>query len=189
MSEGRVMAIAEPDEAALDAKTRAYFDLCREKVGFVPNVFRAQARDPERFRRYSAYRNDLMRSNRGITPVEREMVAVTVSSANRCHYCLVAHGQALRQLSGDPALAETIALNYRAADLSQRHRAMLDLAWKLTLMPGEVVEADRQALRSAGFDDDGIAEIVEVAAFYNMTNRYAIGLGIVPNPEYHRMNR
>ncbi len=184
-----VMALPLPDESELDKGTRDYLALCRERLGFVPNVFRAYTVRPERFRKYQAYRNDLMRSDVGLLPVEREMIAVAVSSANRCHYCLVAHGSVLRELTGDPALADTIALNYRAAPLSPRHRAMLDVTWKLTLTPNEVGDADRSLLRSAGFDDNGIFEIVEVAGFYNMSNRFAIGLGIVPNPEYHRLHR
>lgn len=180
----QVMALQVPPEKSLDQGTRGYFQRCREKLGFVPNVFRAYSLRPERFRKYQAYRNDLMRSDTGISPLEREMIAVTVSSANRCHYCLVAHGQVLRELSGDPAFADTIALNYRAAALSDRQRAMLDLAWKLTLQPNEVGEADQERMRRAGCSDDEIFEIVEVAAFYNMSNRFAIGLGIRPNPEY-----
>lgn len=184
-----VMALPIPAEEELDGGTRDYFTKCRERIGFVPNVFRAYSVRTDRFRKYQAYRNDLMRAEIGLQAVEREMVAVTVSSANRCHYCLVAHGSVLRELTGDPALADTIALNYRAAELSPRHRAMLDFAWKLTLTPNDIGEGDRAALRAAGFDDDGIFEIVEVAGFYNMSNRFAIGLGIAPNAEYHGMHR
>jgi uncharacterized peroxidase-related enzyme len=184
-----IAAIDLPDEESLDVDTRGYFQKCRDKLGFVPNVFRAYSLRPERFRKYQAYRNDLMRSSTTLSPLEREMIAVTVSSANRCHYCLVAHGQVLRELSGDAALSDSIALNYRAATLSGRHRTMLDFAWKLTLEPNSVNEHDRQKLRQAGFTDDGIFEISEVAAFYNMSNRFAIGLGIAPNQEYFLMNR
>lgn len=183
------MALPVPTEETLDEGTRRYFERCREKIGFVPNVFRAYSNRPERFRRYQAYRNDLMRSEVGITPLEREMIAVTVSSANRCHYCLSAHGQALRELSGDAALAETIAQNYRAAPLSAEHRAMLDFVWVLTLEPERVGEEDRTTLRQCGLSDEAIFEIVETAAFYNMTNRFAAGLGIRPNPEYFSRRR
>lgn len=184
-----IMALPVPDEASLDDGTRRFFDICREKVGFVPNVFRAYTTRPERFRKYNAYRNDLMRSESGLSALEREMIAVTVSSANRCHYCLVAHGQILRELSGDPALGDTIVINYRAAKLSPRHRSMLDFVWKLTLTPSDVGASDRQSLRDAGFAEGDIFDLVEVAAFYNMTNRFAIGLGLEPNPEYYGMNR
>ncbi len=189
MADDRVMALPVPDEAGLDPATRDYFARCREKIGFVPNVFRAYTVRPERFRKYQAWRNDLMRAEGGLEAVEREMIAVVVSSANRCHYCLVAHGAVLRQLTADPGLADTLALNYRAAPLSGRHRAMLDFAWKLTLQSNEVDDTDRQRLRAVGFNDDDIFDIVEVAAFYNMSNRFAVGLGIRPNAEYYGMGR
>ena len=186
---GEVMAFRLPDEAGLDQGTRDYFARCRNKIGFVPNVFRAYTVRPERFRKYQAYRNDLMRAQSGLSEAEREMIAVVVSSANRCHYCLVAHGSVLRELTGDPGLADTLALNYRAAELSQRHRAMLDFAWKLTVAANEIGDADRQRLAEAGFAEPDMFDIVEVAAFYNMSNRFAIGLGIRPNEQYYGMGR
>jgi len=82
-----------------------------------------------------------------LSKLEREMIAVVVSCANRCYYCLVAHGQAVRELSGDPQLGEMLVMNYRVAELDARSRCMLDFAWKLTVAPHDIVEADRQALR------------------------------------------
>jgi len=117
------------------------------------------------------------------------MIAVVVSSANRCYYCLVAHGQAVRQLSGDPQLGEMMVMNYRVAELNPRQRAMLDYAWKLTREPRGIGEADRQALRDAGFGDADIFDITDVAAFFNYTNRMAHGLDMMPNPDYHAMDR
>lgn len=188
-SEQRVMGLTVPDEALLDQGTRDYFARCREKIGFVPNVFRSYSMRPERFRKYQAFRNDLMRGEGALSEVEREMIAVIVSSANRCHYCLVAHGAVLRHLTGDAALGDTLALNYRAAPLSPRHRAMADFAWKLTLAANDVGDDDRQRLKDAGFGEGDIFDLVEVAAFYNMSNRFAIGLGIQPNGEYYAMGR
>ncbi|MFN4087949.1 MAG: peroxidase-related enzyme [Alphaproteobacteria bacterium] len=185
----RIAAVPPPEEATLDDATRGFFARCRAKIGFVPNVFRSYARRPERFRKYQSYRNDLMGGSSGLSELEREMVAVTVSSANRCHYCVVAHGAVLRRLSGDARLGDTIVVNYRGADLPPRHRAMLDFAWKLTLEPNEIDEADRGRLRAAGLSDDDIFDLTEVAAFYNFTNRFAIGLGIAPNPGYQDMGR
>jgi uncharacterized peroxidase-related enzyme len=117
------------------------------------------------------------------------MIAVAVSCANRCFYCLTAHGAAVRQLSGDPILGELLVMNHRGADLSPRHRAMLDFAWKLTESPAEVGEADRELLRSAGFSERDIWDLAAVAAFYNMTNRLASAVDMRPNDEYHRLGR
>jgi uncharacterized peroxidase-related enzyme len=125
----------------------------------------------------------------GLSKLEREMVAVVVSSANRCFYCLVAHGQAVRRLSGDPQLGEILVMNYRVAELSPRQRAMLDFAWKLTTAPAEVAEADREALRAAGLAEDEIFDLADVIGFFNMSNRFAIASDMMPNPEYHAMDR
>ena len=125
----------------------------------------------------------------GLSKLEREMIAVAVSSVNRCFYCLVAHGAAVRSLSGDPALGEMLAMNYRAADLDPRRRAMLDFAVKLTERPHEVEEPDRQALREAGFTDRDIWDIAAVAAFFNMSNRMASATDMRPNREYHGQAR
>jgi uncharacterized peroxidase-related enzyme len=114
---------------------------------------------------------------------------VVVSAANRCYYCLVAHGQAVRALSGDPQLGEMLVMNYRVAHLDQRQRAMLDFAWKLTEKPFDIGDADRDALRQAGFDDQEIYDIADVVAFFNMSNRMAHATDMMPNPEYHAMNR
>ena len=117
------------------------------------------------------------------------MIAVVVSSINHCFYCLSAHGAAVRQYSEDPILGEQLVMNYRAADLSQRQRAMLDFADKLTREPDRVVETDRQQLREAGFSDPEIWDIANLTGFYNMTNRVASATEMVPNRDYHGQYR
>lgn len=130
-----------------------------------------------------------MLADSGLSKLEREMIAVVVSSANRCFYCLSAHGAAVRQLSGDPELGELMVMNWRAADLDARQAAMLEFAWKLTREPEAVVESDRQALREAGFGDRDIWDIAAVAGFFNMSNRIAAATDMRPNAEYHAMAR
>ena len=117
------------------------------------------------------------------------MVAVVVSSVNRCYYCLVAHGAAVRALSGDAELGEMMALNYRVAKLDARQRAMLDYTWKLTATPWLIDEADRQGLRDVGLSNEDIFDLSETAAFFNLSNRMASATDMMPNPEYHRTAR
>ena len=167
----------------------AYFDKCDEKIGFVPNVLLAFAHDMAKLDAFSAYYNDLMLAPSGLSKLEREMISVAVSSENKCFYCLVAHGEAVRRLSGDPALGEMIAMNYRAADLPPRQRAMLDFAVKMTREPWAIEEEDRAKLREAGFSDRDIWDIGAVASFFNMTNRMAAATDMRPNPQYHAMSR
>jgi uncharacterized peroxidase-related enzyme len=187
-TDGRVMALGLP-QGELSEEMQAYFQKCDEKIGFVPNVLRAYAHDNAKLEAFAAFYNDLMLAPSGLSKLEREMIAVVVSSCNRCYYCLTAHGAAVRQLSGDPVLGEMLVQNYRAADLKPRHRAMLDFAVKLTEAPWTVEEEDREALRRAGFSDRDVWDIAAVASFFNMSNRMASAVDMRPNPEYHGQAR
>jgi uncharacterized peroxidase-related enzyme len=173
----------------LSANMTGYFAKCSEKLGFVPNVLSAYAFDNAKLEAFVAIYNDLMLAPSGLSKLEREMIAVAVSAQNRCYYCLVAHGAAVRALSGDPALGELLVMNYRAARLSKRHRAMLDFAVKLTAEPWNVEEPDRAALRRAGFADRDIWDIAAVAGFFNMSNRVASATDMRPNSVYHAQAR
>lgn len=175
--------------AALSPAMEAYFNKCVEKIGFVPNVLEAYAFDMAKLEAFVPMYNDLMLAPSGLSKLEREMIAVAVSSQNHCYYCVVAHGAAVRALSGKPELGEQIAINYRAAALDLRQRAMLDFAVKLTVAPWTVVEEDRAALRAAGFSERDIWDISAVAAFFNMSNRVASATDMRPNPEYHTQAR
>lgn len=180
------LTIEQPE---LSAGTQAYFAKCQEKLGLVPNVLKAYAFDEKKLRAFTDMYNDLMLGDSGLSKLEREMIAVAVSSVNHCYYCLTAHGAAVRQLSGDPKLGEMMAMNYRAAELEPRQKAMLDFAVKLTENPDKIEEGDRQALRDAGFSDRDIFDIASTAGFYNMSNRVAAAIDMRPNDEYHSMAR
>jgi uncharacterized peroxidase-related enzyme len=175
--------------APLSPDMAAYFAKCEAKLGFVPNVLKAYAFDTAKLSAFVAMYNDLMLAPSGLSKLEREMIAVAVSSHNQCYYCLVAHGAAVRQLAGDPPLGELMAMNYRAARLSKRERAMLDFAVKLTAEPWLVEEEDRAMLRRTGFSDRDIWDIAAVAGFFNMTNRVASATDMRPNSVYHRQAR
>jgi len=175
--------------ANLSPAMQAYFQKCQDKLGFVPNVLVAYAFDSAKLEAFAAMYNDLMLAPSGLSKLEREMIAVAVSSQNSCYYCLTAHGQAVRQYSGDPLLGEHMVMNYRAALLSKRQRAMLDFAVKLTNEPWAVEEDDRALLRKAGFSDRDIWDIAAVTGFFNMSNRIASATDMRPNTVYHGMSR
>jgi uncharacterized peroxidase-related enzyme len=183
-----ITALDLPPEK-LSPDMQAYFNKCQEKLGFVPNVLKAYAFDMSKLSAFVAMYNDLMLAPSGLSKLEREMIAVAVSSHNKCYYCLVAHGAGVRALSGDPPLGELIAMNYRAARLSPRERAMLDFAVKLTAEPWLIDDADREALRRAGFSESDIWDIAAVAAFFNMSNRVASATDMRPNAVYHGQAR
>jgi uncharacterized peroxidase-related enzyme len=186
----------EPHVTALDLPPAeltpamdAYFQKCRDKIGFVPNVLTAYAFDMAKLEAFVAFYNDLMLAPSGLSKLEREMIAVAVSAENKCFYCLTAHGAAVRQLSGDPVLGEMMVMNYRAAELTFRQRAMLDFAVKVTNASHAIEESDRVALRKLGFADRDIWDIAAVASFFNMSNRMASAVDMRPNHEYHAQAR
>ena len=173
----------------LPEATQKDFDICQEKLGMVPNVLRAYAFDIDKLNAFAGMYNDLMLGDSALSKLEREMIAVAVSSVNKCYYCLVAHGAAVREMSGDPQLGEALVMNYRVAKITAKQRAMLDFAVKLTEASAKVEEADRQALRDAGFTDRDIFDIASVAGFFNMTNRVASATDMRPNDDYHAQAR
>ena len=181
----KVMTLDAGPQDRLEPEIAEYFRKCEEKLGFVPNVFRAYAFDNAKLKAFILMADDLMLGDSGLSKTEREMIAVAVSAINHCHYCLTSHGAALRQRAKDPELGEMIAQNYRAAGLDRRQKAMLDFAAKLTEEPDKIEEADREMLRKAGFNDRDIWDIAAVASFYNMSNRMAAAADMRPNSEYH----
>ncbi len=173
----------------LPAATQKYFDVCQDKLGMIPNVLQAYAFDIEKLNAFTGLYNDVMLADSGLSKLEREMIAVVVSSINKCFYCLTAHGAAVRQMSGDPILGEQMVMNWRVANLNARQTAMLSFAEKMTKASHEITEDDRKVLRDVGFSDRDIWDIAAVAGFFNMTNRVASATDMQPNKEYHAQNR
>jgi uncharacterized peroxidase-related enzyme len=173
-----------PDEGELPDGLRKLFAKARERLGFVPNVFRVYAFRPERLSAWFAHFRQLHEPTDGLGAADREMVAVVVSSANGCLYCLVAHGAALREELGDPVLGERISYDWRRAGLDRRRAAICAYAEKLTLHPRDVTRDDLQTLLDAGLTLEEAWDVAELAAMYNLTNRMAMATNMLPNPEY-----
>ena len=189
MADERISWLPVPGDEELDVPEQKLFAKATEVIGFVPNVFRAYAWRPERFRAWFGHFKSVMEGTDGLTAREREMISVTVSMANGCLYCLAAHGAALREQSDDKVEADRITLDYRRANLTGRERAILDYAWKITKTPAHCDESDIETLRAEGLSDQDIWDVIEVAAMYNFTNRLAMATGMLPNREYHSLAR
>ena len=159
------------------------------KSGFVPNVFLVYARRPAEFRAFFAYHDALMDSDVGLTRAEREMIVVATSGANRCLYCVVAHGAILRIRAKDTQIADQLAVNYRKANISSRQLAMLDLAMKVSVDAANVTEEDFAVLQAHGFDNDAIWDICAVSAFFGLSNRMANVTSMQPNVEFYTLGR
>ena len=185
----RPSRFGEPAERDLPDDVREIYEKNRAKIGFVPNVFRAYAQRPEHFRAFMHYHDVLMRGDSGLSRPEREAIVVAVSAENRCLYCVVAHGAALRVLGKNPILADQIATNWRSADLTPRWRSMLAFASRVN-EPGFVAADDELAeLRTHGFSDNDIWDIAAIAAFFGFSNRMAGLMDMRPNPEFYSMGR
>ena len=185
----QVTALNLPEMDPMPDNIRKYFKLCEDKLGLVPNVLKAYAFNETKLNAFTGMYNDLMLGESNITPLEREMIAVVVSSINRCYYCLVAHGNSVRKLSKNPELGEQMAINYRLADLKPNQRAMMDFAIKMTEESYNIEEIDRQTLRDNGYSDQDIWDIASIASFFNMSNRMASAIDMRPNVEYHSLDR
>jgi uncharacterized peroxidase-related enzyme len=178
-----------PSEEELPDDVLELWQAPLEKLGFVPNVLRLFALRPSHLVAWNAHYEDLMKGESGLTKAEREMIAVVVSVANRCEYCIAAHSAALRKLTKDPVLSDAIAKDHHSAEIEPRVKAMLDYALKLTREPETMNERDVQLLRDAGWTDEDVMDIAEVTGMFNFSNRLASGLGWVPNPEYESLGR
>jgi uncharacterized peroxidase-related enzyme len=188
-AEDRVTWLRVPDEAELPQEVLDLWAPSLEKLGFVPNVLRAFALRPSHLLAWTAHFDELMKGDSTLTKAEREMIAVVVSVANDCAYCMAAHSAVLRKLTKDPALADQIAADHQRAAISDRMKAALFYALKLTRAPQAMVEADVDELRAAGWANEDVMDIAEVTAIFNFSNRMASGLGWTPNPEYEQLGR
>ena len=175
------------DKMPEDIRTRIL--AVQEKSGFVPNVFLTLAYRPDEFRAFFAYHDALMEKDSGLTKAEREMIVVATSSANQCHYCVIAHGAILRIRAKNPQIADQIAVNYRKADITPRQRAMLDFAMKVSREANEISDADFAAVAGHGFTDDDIWDITAISAFFALSNRLANVTAMRPNDEFYMMGR
>lgn len=170
-------------------QVKNYLEIVQQKLGFIPNVLAAFAKFPKQFEGFTKLYNALMLGESGLTKLEREMIAVTVSSENHCFYCLVAHGSAVRELSNDPQLGERIAANFRSAELPKKQEELLNFTKKLTKDPSEISENDRKKLRDVGYSDRDVWDISAIVGLFNMTNRLASATEMEPNNNYHNLAR
>ena len=190
MSESHASRYPIPELTALPEDIVERILAVQEKAGFIPNVFLGLAYRPAEFRAFFAYHDAIMEREGGtLSPAEKEMIIVTTSAANGCHYCVIAHGALLRIFSKDPLLADQIAVNYLHAPLSEKQKSMLAFALKLARTPELVEESDHDELRRHGFDDDDILDIANITAFFGLSNRIAIVTGMQPNSEFYAMGR
>ena len=173
----------------LPENIQKYFKLCKEKLGLIPNVLKAYSHNTEKLNAFTNMYNEIMLAESGLSKLQREMIAVVVSSINKCFYCQVAHGASVRELSKNPELSEELIMNYNIANISDKDKAMLEFSDKMTSSSYKIQEEDRNILREHGFTDADIWDIASVVGFFNMSNRIASATKMMPNNEYHYKGR
>ena len=178
-----------PDLNALPQDIRDRILSVQEKAGFVPNVFAVLAHRPAEFRAFFAYHDALMEKDGGLTKGEREMIVVATSAANRCPYCVVAHGALMRIYTKNPVLADQVAVNYRQAELSDRQKAILDFALKICLGSDDIDDQDFEQLQAHGLDREDIWDVGAISGFFGLSNRMASLTGMWPNEQFYLMGR
>ncbi|MEH2622057.1 putative peroxidase-related enzyme [Bradyrhizobium sp. AZCC 1719] len=178
-----------PDLADMPDDIRNRILAVQEKSGFIPNVFLVLAHRPEEFRAFFAYHDALMEKPGNLTKAEREMIVVATSNLNQCQYCVVAHGAILRIRAKDPLIADQVAVNYRKADITDRQKAMLDFAVRVSTEAQKVSESDFATLKSHGFTEEDIWDIAAISAFFGLSNRLANVTSMRPNSEFYSMGR
>jgi uncharacterized peroxidase-related enzyme len=178
-----------PTLAELPDDIRQRILAVQEKSGFIPNVFLTLAHRPDEFRAFFAYHDALMDKPGNLTKAEREMIVVATSSLNQCQYCVVAHGAILRIRAKNPLIADQVASNYRKADITDRQKAMLDFAVKVSGEAYAVGEGDFAALKTYGFSEEDAWDIAAIAAFFAMSNRIANVTSMRPNAEFYALGR
>ena len=178
-----------PEMDTMPEDIRARILAVQEKSGFIPNVFLALAHRPDEFRAFFAYHDALMDQPSGLSKAEREMIVVATSALNQCQYCVIAHGAILRIRAKDPLIADQLATNYRKADITDRQKAMIDFAVKVSQRAQEVGEADLAVLAAHGFTEADAWDIAAISAFFGMSNRLANVTNMRPNPEFYALGR
>lgn len=173
----------------LPENIQKYFKLCEEKLGLIPNVLKAYSHNTEKLNAFTNMYNEIMLAESGLSKLQREMIAVVVSSINKCFYCQVAHGASVRELSKNPELSEELIMNYNIANISDKDKEMLKFSDKMTSSSYKIQEEDRNILREHGFTDADIWDIASVVGFFNMSNRIASATKMVPNNKYHYKGR
>ncbi len=175
-----IEVVAE-DEAAGELK-EVYDKVVRER-GKLSNIMRVQGLNAAATARHLELYITLMFGESALTRAERELIAVVVSSANRCEYCVRHHAEPLRAYWKDDARVQAVAAAWRDAALSARERALAAYADKLTRAPGEMAESDVAALRAQGFSDRDVLDVNMITGYFNFVNRIAAGLGVEFTPE------
>jgi uncharacterized peroxidase-related enzyme len=171
-----------PDSA--DRQLRDIYGEIASARGGIADVHQVQSLNPRALRAHLELYRAVMFARSTLSRIARERIAVIVSSANRCGYCIAHHSEALRQLGDDPAVVGSIARGELPAQLEAADLALLRWARTAGLQPHECSETDVQSLRSLKFDDKAILDAALTVAYFSFVNRLVLALGVEVEKDY-----
>jgi len=171
-----------PEEEAKGELTEVYRRIAGSR-GKVANIMRVQGLNPAAMGAHLDLYLAVMFGPSGLSRKERELIAVVVSAANGCTYCVAHHGEALFHYWRERGRVEQAARDWQSLDLPDRTRRVLAYAEKLTHSPSEIAERDVDALREMGLSDRDILDVNLITSYFNFVNRIALGLGVELSPD------
>ncbi|MDE1961863.1 MAG: peroxidase-related enzyme [Xanthomonadaceae bacterium] len=175
--------IREIGEIEAAGELAATYARIREERGRVANILKVHSLRPAALEHHLELYMGLLYGPGKLTRAQREMIAVVVSRANRCEYCVNHHREALARYVRDSTMLDLIESDFAAADVPPPTRALLVYAERLTREPESIRGEDIKTLRAAGFGDEEILHANLIAAYFNFVNRIALGLGVDYNAD------
>lgn len=164
-------------------KLKKLFEEVMSSDGHIDHILQIHSLRPRTLTAHLAiYKASLHSRPNELSPQERELVAICVSTLNGCEYCVDHHSAGLGRHIDDQDLAKELGKasvgESSSVELSAREKAFCLYAYKLTLTPQDMVEGDVSELREAGLSDEGILDLNQIVAYFAYANRTVNGLGV-----------
>lgn len=167
--------VIEPEQA--EGRLREVYEETLKKRGRLAAIHKIHSLNPESLTAHMGLYMTLLFGRSPLERRSRELIAVAVSRANGCAYCVTHHSEALARYEKDPARLEA-ARSGRWDDFPPAEAALCRFAEKLTLTPSASTAEDVEALKAAGHDDQAVLDAAQITAYFNFVNRLVLGLGV-----------
>ncbi|TFG20478.1 MAG: peroxidase [Promethearchaeota archaeon] len=169
--------IIDYDEA--EGELKQVYDEVIQKRGKLAEIHKIHSLNPQSMLDHVQLYLTIMFNKSPLHRAQREMIAVVVSEANKCKYCQVHHGEALKHLWRDEEKVQLLREDYTKVELPPKDKLLCDLAYTMTLFPASMeVNALMDQLKELGTTDREILDATLVISYFNFVNRIVLGLGV-----------
>ncbi len=166
------------DETDAKDSLKKIYNEIQTKRGKLSNIMKIHSLNPEAMKVHMNLYLTLMFDKSNLKREERELIAVVVSSLNKCKYCVYHHAEALNFYWKDREKVNMVIEKSQSLDLSDKIKQMINYVVKLTNNPYNLKKEDIEHLRNVGFSDKDILDINLITSYFNFVNRIALGLGV-----------